>query len=334
MKKLATLLLLSLFAALSTTGQAALDSLHSIQSFGDGGLFYMEYTLDYRLEEILERGVGDDLAYAALISSTVMDGRPLPIIAVDAGCSSFTGRMEDGAYLMGRNFDLASPALPMVIRITPASGYASLSIADLGFVGFTIEERYTALCAPFLTMDGINEKGLCVSVLRLPGRPTRQDTGKKKIVTLLAVRMLLDQAATVDEAITLLEGYDMCSSGNDKSYQFMIADASGRTVVVSYPQNKMAVTEAAAATNFFLPNGSGTGKDRYRTIRAKQRTTEGAWSEQEAMALLKRVSLHANAKGGSLTRWSVVYNLEALTASILIPSNDEIVYRFALKRTR
>ena len=62
-------------------------------------------------------------------------------------------------------------------------------------------------------MDGINEKGLCVAVLMIEDSDvTEQDTGKPGITTTTAVRLLLDQAADVDEAIRLLEQYDMNSS--------------------------------------------------------------------------------------------------------------------------
>ena len=59
-------------------------------------------------------------------------------------------------------------------------------------------------------MDGVNEKGLAAAVLMLPGeRPPEPDTGRTPIQTTLAVRLVLDRAATVDEALALLERYEM-----------------------------------------------------------------------------------------------------------------------------
>ena len=94
---------------------------------------------------------------------------------------------------------------------------------------------------------------------------------------------MLDKCATVDEAIALLEQYDMHSSANS-CYHFQIADASGRTVVVEYIDDELSVLEAddattagaavegrtyMAATNFLLTPGDydfGGGQDRYEIV--------------------------------------------------------------------
>ena len=62
------------------------------------------------------------------------------------------------------------------------------------------------MALPYLMMDGINEDGFAISVLKLDGKPTlQQDPGKKKIFTTVAMRMLLDRASTVDQAISMLK---------------------------------------------------------------------------------------------------------------------------------
>ena len=59
-------------------------------------------------------------------------------------------------------------------------------------------------------MDGMNEAGFAVSVLHLDGKPTQQASTGKKLTTTLALRMMLDHAKTVDEALKILDGYDLC----------------------------------------------------------------------------------------------------------------------------
>ncbi len=319
--------------------QAALDSLASIQPFGDGALYMMDSKVDYKLDPLLAAGVGSDLEYLGYAMRTVMCGRQIQMTTTEIGCSSFTAQTETGAHLLARNFDLAMPVLPMLVEANPSDGYASLSIADLEFVGLTAltgmpedtEARYAALCAPYLPLDGVNEKGLAVSVMYLDGDPTRQDTGKPKILTMLAIRMLLDKAATVEEAVALLEKYDMQSSGSNGSFHFMIADRSGRAVVVEYPQNQMVVLEQNIATNFYLSDGFGHGQDRYETIRAAcAAAPNGVMSEEEAMQVLKSASQPLSDDKTSYTQWSAVYNLESLQVSIAIKMDYDAIYYFSI----
>ena len=60
------------------------------------------------------------------------------------------------------------------------------------------------LTAPFICLDGVNEKGVSIAVLTLPSDPTMHDTGKPKLATSLLFRLVLDRAATTDEALELI----------------------------------------------------------------------------------------------------------------------------------
>ena len=76
-------------------------------------------------------------------------------------------------------------------------------------------------------MDGMNEKGLCVAVLVIQDSPGfRQDTGKPDLTTTTAVRLLLDKASDVEEALELLSRYDMHASSG-MMVHFALADVSG-----------------------------------------------------------------------------------------------------------
>lgn len=71
----------------------------------------------------------------------------------------------------------------------------------------TFKQKLITLAAPYAPLDGINEKGFAVTVLKIADEPTSQDTGKTNITT-TAIRLMLDKADTVDEAIDLLQQYD------------------------------------------------------------------------------------------------------------------------------
>ena len=97
--------------------------------------------------------------------------------------------------------------------------------------------RLLSVAAPFAPMDGMNEKGLCVAVLMIQDRPGfQQDTGRPDLTTTTAVRLLLDKAADVEEAVDLLSQYDMHASAG-MMVHFALADATGHSVVVEYIDN-------------------------------------------------------------------------------------------------
>lgn len=104
-----------------------------------------------------------------------------------------------------------------------------------------------------------DSKGLCVAVLMIQDRPGfQQDTGKPDLTTTTAVRLLLDKAADVEEAVDLLSQYDMHASAG-MMVHFALADASGHSVVVEYIDNEMAVTETPVVTNYYLSPGEKYG---------------------------------------------------------------------------
>lgn len=94
------------------------------------------------------------------------------------------------------------------------------------------ETRLATLLSSFISLDGINEKGVSIAVLTLDSKPVRQQSGKPVIATTLAIRLILDRAASTEEAVTLFEKYDMfASSGRD--YHFYVTDQTVTVVLLS-----------------------------------------------------------------------------------------------------
>ena len=337
-----------------------LATLGSIEKVNDYPLYTMTYDGDYGIDEfIAQGGASNDGELIQFVVNRIMKGLPITIDLPDLACSTFNATTPEGDALFGRNFDLSfSPG--MLVRTDPADGYASVSMVNLGFLGYgedklpeDLVSSLTTLAAPYAPLDGMNEAGLAVGVLLIDTDPTDQQTDKVDITTTTAIRMMLDSCATVDEAVTLLEQYDMHSSANS-CYHFQIADASGASVVVEYIGNEMSVLEPGdattmgalsgaagvtyqAATNFLLTPGEydfGHGQDRYETLMSTLSAASGVLAEDEAMDLLAAVAQepHLNSRGEeSATQWSVVYNLDDLTARIVMGGTyDEPAYEVSL----
>lgn len=196
-----------------------------------GRIYEMTYTVDYKLDEALQFGIDGTTKLRQFVALRLFDKLPtsqLSTLTYDAGCSAFAcpdSRSND--YLMGRNFDFNHLApgttnremIPVIaVHTAPAGGKKSVSFVDGKFVdynqGFYTDKNSDLsmlMALPYLLLDGINEDGFAVSVLKLDGLPTKQeDTDKPTIFTTVAMRMLLDRASTVQEAIGMLEKYNMC----------------------------------------------------------------------------------------------------------------------------
>ena len=279
------------------------------------GLYYMEYEGDYGFDAFLEKGgAPSEAAMAEYITSFLSGGfvkggaTPGPR---NFGCSTLA---VDA--LMGRNFDWeGAEGSAIIIHTKPGNGYASYSTCWLDFLGFGqnwkpegFANQYMALAAVYVPLDGINEKGLCVAdLVNGDDEQTHQRTDKADLTTNTAIRLLLDKAATVDEAIALLRQYDM-NSAIGMAHHLAISDATGRSVVVEYIGDQMIVTETPAVTNHYLSEGEKYGMGNEESIARFERLLEmrSAVTDTEAM----RDTLESVSYSG-ITRWSIVYDLEA-----------------------
>lgn len=198
--------------AASVTDKAQKTSISTIKDLDNGRLYVMDYTADYKLDKMLQQNVNSVDTMLAFVGRELLGAaKPAPG-AIDAGCSAFAGRTEEGKPIYGRNFDYKMKMTAVLVRTAPKDGYRSIGMADAGWVGYDIgslsdgkSDLSAAVAMPYLIMDGMNEKGLAVSVLKLDGKPTHQRTGKPQITTTAALRLMLDKAANVDEALALLK---------------------------------------------------------------------------------------------------------------------------------
>lgn len=189
-----------------------------------------------------------------------------------------------------------------------------------------------ALYAP---LDGMNEAGLAVSVNMIQDSAViEQNTDKPDITTTTAIRLLLDKAGSVDEALELLRQYDLHGSMG-MMIHFAIADSAGRSVAVEYVDNEMVITETPVLTNFYLAEGEKQGigteqsHERYDILRNKLEETPQMEMEDVRDAL-DRVSKDNFGEFES-TEWSIVMNLSEGEARYYHRENYNRNYTFRLE---
>ncbi len=260
------------------------------------------------------------------------------------GCSTIAVQSPDGDALFGRNFDWEN-CEAMVVESHPKNGYASLSTVNMdfitqnvggGMVGMALNlDEVKTLAALYAPLDGMNEAGLAVSVNMIQDSATiEQNTDKPDITTTTALRLLLDKAGNVDEALELLEQYDLHGSMG-MMIHFAIADSTGRSVAVEYVAGEIIVTKTPVLTNFYLAKGEKQGigtkqsHERY-DILMNQLEEVPQMGMEDVRDALDSVSKDNFGEFES-TEWSIVMNLSTGEARYYHRENYSQNYTFRLE---
>jgi len=282
-------------------------------------------------------GAASDQAVAEYLTGLVAQNISLGDLLF--GCSTISVPNASGGYLFGRNFDWDA-CNALIVQSAPESGHKSISTVNTDFIGMSgmdlgkLPDKTQALIGLYAPLDGMNEKGLAVSVNMIQDSATiNQNTGKPGLTTTTAIRLLLDKAASVDEAIDLLEQYDMHASMGYMIH-LSIADNTGRSVVIEYVDNEMVVVETPVVTNFYLAegekNGIGTAQSRERyDILMDVLASHETMTEEEVRDALDSVSKD-NFNEFESTEWSIVFDQNAGTARYYHRENYGESYVFSI----
>ena len=324
-----------------------LRSLSSIRKVGDSGLLTMTYYGDYGFDDFLQVGASNDDELVAFIIGRLLRGLPIhiDIDTTGGGCSVFVTRNAAGDVIMGRNFDFPVFSAPMHLATNPDNGFASVSTVNLIHLGFGEDNlpsglgfgSFSALGAPYVPFDGMNEKGLAIALLAVPEAEPPFYEDRVTLNGNAAIRLVLDQAETVAEAVELLSQYNIYFSVGIQ-LQFLIADASGSTAIVNFLDGQVKVTQTdepfQIATNFIPYNGLNIGEgacefERYDRARYAIERNGGILGETQAIDLLAEIGV-VNDEGESTLRWSVVYNLTTLEGVIFANRSTDNLYHFSI----
>ncbi len=324
-----------------------LRSLMSLEKVDKYGMYQMTYYGDYGFDEFLEVGARNDADIEAFVTKRLLKGLPINLGVTGDGCTAFVVKNESGDILFGRNFDfLYAPSLQLYTA--PNNGYASVSTVNLAFAGYlgdnlpdgSFFDTFLTLAAPFLPFDGMNEKGLAIALLAVPKAEVPYNPDKITLNTTTAIRLVLDKAATVEEAIELLKQYNIYFSGGIECH-YLIADASGHSVIVEYVNQELCVveseTEYQIASNFIAYNGLNIGEgftefERYDRVQNAIEENNGILEVSGAIQLLADVGVF----DGDIDKlqWSVLYNLTTGKGGIFANRKTNNIIEFNLDMDR
>ena len=229
---------------------ATIRSLKSVE--GNEYLYKMDYKASYYLDDLISKDIGSNAELLQYVVGKIGKGIPIKMksaqVADENGelatfnCTSFQAGKSDGnGFWYGRNYDyFKNPTLVTVSR--PKKGYSSIAVSDMSHFGYSLEklptslkDKVSSLAAIYTPLDGVNEKGLCTSIMAVPKMAAQQESGKHKVGTTIIMRLWLDRCATVQEALDLAASLDIRHDAVVGSgYHYMIADANGDCAVLEF----------------------------------------------------------------------------------------------------
>jgi len=307
--------------------EAEIATLSSLEQVDDYPLYVMTFSGAYQ-QTAASAGWDVGVTYPQMMASP-------PAWA----CSLFAAFGDMDQPLYGRNFDWEfSPAL--LLFTDPPDGYASVSTVDIAYLGFKgdraravtdlpLVERRELLNAPAWPFDGMNEHGLAVGMAAVPESQMPYDLGKPTVGSLTIIREILDHARDVDEALAIVQRYNITWSGGPPLH-YLLADASGRSTLVEYYQGQLVVLANQhpwhLATNFLRAPAGDAPEGRcwrYDTISQRLTKAQGRITPQGAIDLLADVS-----QAG--TQWSIVYVMSSGEVRVALGRDYEEVHTLHL----
>jgi predicted choloylglycine hydrolase len=347
----------------------------SIESVdGNPYLFRMEYKAAYDLDDVIAKEVDSNAELLDYVVGRIGKGLPLKIksaqVADEDGemgtinCTSFQAVKADGTgFWYGRNYDyFKNPTMVTVSR--PRKGYASIAVSDMSHIGYSLEKlpkdfvsSLSCLASIYAPVDGMNEKGLCTSIMALPKQASQQETEKPNVGTTIIMRLWLDRCATVQEALDLLETVDVRhDAAVGSGYHYMVADAAGDCAVVEFDKDDgwktMIVRKAPDAKYMLVTNhllsekyyttepdpavGNPHSKSwwRYETAGAFLAAHDGTLTLDQAQECLSMVHWKDLVWDNGMvedTQYSDVYDQANLTLDLRNWNEYEVTKHFVLK---
>ena len=320
----------------------------------DGAVYQINVSGDSFFDEFLSQGgASNDAELISFITRSITKGIiPMHIKTSSIACSAFTADTQSGDRVFGRNYDFSATNTAIVYTDPGEGRHASYSTIDLSFLGLdadkdveTIGQKFLTLAAPYVPLDGINDAGVACGIFMSyqgegKGTPTDTQTDRPDITSTTLLRLILDYADSVEDAVALAQQYDLHDSASS-CFHYMVADSTGRSAILEWvgtdadhdadgAQRQLNVlwndTDALSdsadwqvVTNFIKTPGyyDGTtaemkGLDRYEHLAAALRETDGIVADKDAaMDLLASVGRRTwnNDDSNSNTVHSVVYDL-------------------------
>lgn len=329
-------------------------TLTSLRRVPGTNAYVMDYYVDYHLDEICENGVDvNDLegsfidAMLPTFIAPIANGMkraflPKKIETIHQAspghrCSTVAIKSNQGQVFFGRNFDYHNDAF-LILRIHDRGILTSISVIDLAYLNLnrsdldqtSLLDRLPLLFTPYYLMDGMNRHGVAISDMSVPHAEPPRTTGNPSIIQSTLMRIILDQAKTADEAVQIIQQYNLHFV--EVPEHLMIADAAGNFRIVEFIDGEMRVTSTdqnwQVCTNHIVWQKSEQENDetcyRYRAGSLAAENLNGNLELINARSVIRKMSVD------NWTMWTSVYDLTNRKIRVLYKSDLDAEYLDAI----
>lgn len=262
------------------------------------------------------------------------------------GCSLFAALGNSGNMIYGRNYDW--PDMPILItKCNPKHGYASIVLTsplylkmqkDLSNSLPSLKNKLLFLAAPYYTYDGMNEKGLTISLAKVPTQKIYIDKNKESVPVTYIQHLILNNAKNIDEAVSIIKKYNIVDTRGSTSQHWLIGDSSGKSVIVEDYLDEYKVIPNVepwqVATNelvypYYLHNNSSDSENnigevpswRYKAAYEALKNSNGDINWEKGMETLKSVKQYS-------TQYSVIYDMKTCDVYLSIYQDYNKIFKF------
>jgi len=312
-------------------------TIKSLRKINDFPFYYGKYYGNYKLDDFISGTIKSPKDIVPFFESLFAEQGIKTKLKfpnqqdIGIGCSAFFNNQNRDKAIIGKNFDWKQDPL-LLLKTTPAHGYSSLSMVNLNFCDFfnlgSLEHKL--LLSPYVPLDGMNEKGLVVSMLSVdygasyPIVPEQTTVGDFNII-----RIILDTCSTLDEAISIFCKYNIKQTGS-LPLHYIIANTT-ESCIIEFFEDKIHIkrdSQINFLTNFLClqkpDNRPATERcSRYELLKKALKTPYKDTGLRKSKKLLQDLSVYTPENQLPSTIWSLLYIPEDLKMKIKIGQSQQ-----------
>ncbi|MFC7614568.1 carcinine hydrolase/isopenicillin-N N-acyltransferase family protein [Actinokineospora soli] len=175
----------------------------------------------------------------------------------------------------------------------------------------------------------MNDKGLVVGMATVPNAQPTSSPDRPVVGSVRIQRMMLDRAATVEEAIKVFNEYTVDFTDSPPLH-YLIADAAGNSAILEFVDGELQVSrdsspwQAMVNYRWFGSTPEEQQADhRYNALSSTLTSVGGKLDTRAAMSLL------ADVQQGH-TQWSIVYGQRTGKVTLTTGKRYDTVHEFSL----
>jgi penicillin V acylase-like amidase (Ntn superfamily) len=226
-------------------------------------------------------------------------------------CTIFHVTDQNDQVLVGRNFDWETAGGR--VWFIPATDTSN---------GLSIFEQ-DGVDMPY---EGINDKGLFIAIAAVPDTNTPLSIVKPIRKSLELVKIVLEQAQTVAEALQIFPQYTVVFGSflGNPHVHYKIVDKNGKSAIVEYVANEMKITRdinSQVMTNHYViaPKLGTAGENSVARYNTARNNLKSLYSVKDVQNLLATVSQRH-------TLWSNVYDLDNQVFYVKYQDSKTVVF--------